>query len=60
MLAQDANFRLKGRQRKTDVVDISLTNGTAYFVEDGAYKAHLAASSGDTDQVCCNIAAFAV
>lgn len=51
MLAQDANFRLKGRQRKTEVVDISLTNGTAYFVEDGAYKAYLASSGDGAEQV---------
>lgn len=46
MLAHDANFRLKGRLRKTEVLDISLTNGLAYFVEDKAYKEYLA-SAGD-------------
>lgn len=46
MLAHDANFRLKGRLRKTEVSDVSLTNGLAYFVEERAYKEYLA-SAGD-------------
>lgn len=48
MLAHDANFRLKGRFRKSDVVDVSLTNGRAYFVEEAAYKSYLE-GSGDGD-----------
>lgn len=51
MLAHDANFRLKGRQRKSEVVDISLTNGLAYFVEEKAYKAYLSKTDDGQDEV---------
>lgn len=52
MLAHDANFRLKGRFRKSEVLDVSLTNGRAYFVEDAAYKSYLAGSGDGDGEVC--------
>lgn len=52
MLAHDANFRLKGRLRKTEVADVSLTNGLAYFVEEKAYKAYLASAGDGGGEVC--------
>ncbi|KAL1948929.1 hypothetical protein VTO73DRAFT_10735 [Trametes versicolor] len=42
-LAIDANFRLKRRMVSSDAVDPSLNQGSAYIVEDNAYKAHLKA-----------------
>lgn len=39
----DANFRLKRKKVSTDVNDPSLNDGCAYFVNERAYKTHLAA-----------------
>ncbi len=41
-IAIDANFRLKRKKVSSDTVDPSLNNGTAYIVQEQAYKAHLA------------------
>ncbi|KAJ7584477.1 hypothetical protein C8J56DRAFT_1005073 [Mycena floridula] len=45
-LAIDANFRLKGLQVSTDIRDPGLNRGYAYFVEESAFKAHLAEFGG--------------
>ena len=46
-LAIDANFRLKRKKVSSDKVDPDLNNGTGYFVEESAYKAHLAVHDRD-------------
>lgn len=51
-LAIDANFRLKRKAVSSDAVDPSLNRGCAYFVEEGAYKAHLAAYGPQEEEVC--------
>lgn len=53
LLAQDANFRLKVRLRRTSVANISLTNGLVYFVEDKAYKAFLETRKDKDDDLVC-------
>ncbi|EIM90992.1 uncharacterized protein STEHIDRAFT_44851, partial [Stereum hirsutum FP-91666 SS1] len=58
LLAQDANFRLKGRLRRTSVADISLTNGLAYFVEEKAYKAYLDTRKDKEDDLLSNCVPF--
>lgn len=38
-VAVDANFKLKGKERKLD--DVDLVPGTGIFVEDNAYQEHI-------------------
>ena len=52
-MAIDANFRLKRKKVSKDTVDPSLSKGWAYFVEDIAYKAHIAKGSNIPQEVCC-------
>ncbi|OSC96771.1 hypothetical protein PYCCODRAFT_1472340 [Trametes coccinea BRFM310] len=40
-IAIDANFRLKRKMVSSDLADPSLNQGSAYMVEESAYKAHL-------------------
>lgn len=40
-VAVDANFKLKGKDRKLD--DVDFVPGTGIFVEDGAYQEHIKA-----------------
>ncbi|TFK88753.1 hypothetical protein K466DRAFT_488291 [Polyporus arcularius HHB13444] len=42
-LAMDANFRLRRKNVSSDDVDPDLNKGSAYIVEEQAYKAHLTA-----------------
>ncbi|RDX43071.1 hypothetical protein OH76DRAFT_1458528 [Lentinus brumalis] len=57
-IAIDANFRLKRKKVSSDAVDPSLNKGTAYIVEEHAYKAHLmkhdTLQHGDTSDHCNN------
>lgn len=46
-LAVDGNFRLKRKNVSTDHVDPDLNHGCAYFVEEQAYKTHLATFDKD-------------
>jgi hypothetical protein len=41
-LAIDANFRLKRKNVSSHMADPGLSKGWAYFVEETAYKSHLA------------------
>lgn len=50
-LALDANFRLKRKSVSSEAVDPSLNRGCAYFVEEGAYKTHLAGYGMQVDEV---------
>ncbi|KAH9917223.1 uncharacterized protein B0H18DRAFT_883995, partial [Fomitopsis serialis] len=53
----DANFRLKRRLVSSNEHDPGLNRGAAYFVEERAYKAHLAAHSDlvqETTSTCHN------
>ncbi|OBZ77742.1 hypothetical protein A0H81_02190 [Grifola frondosa] len=53
----DANFRLKRKKVSSDAVDPGLSHGYAYFVEDTAYKKHLATYSDlipELSNICNN------
>ncbi|KAF8125287.1 hypothetical protein EV363DRAFT_1402521 [Boletus edulis] len=45
-----ANFRLKRRNVSADSVDPSLNGGSAYFVEENAFKSYLLLRMGDTQE----------
>ncbi|KAG2743102.1 hypothetical protein P692DRAFT_201841926 [Suillus brevipes Sb2] len=49
-LAIDANFRLKRKVVSNDSVDLSLSSGWAYFVDDEAYKGFLDSKSDNAQE----------
>lgn len=49
--AQDANFRLKGRQRITKMQDITLSPGWSYFVETKSYIEYVS-KFANQEEVC--------
>lgn len=59
-LAINTDFRLKHKAVSSDAVDPSLNRGCAYFVEEGAYKTHLAAYSDQVEEVCALRTSFTV
>ena len=50
-LAVDANFKLKGKDRKLQ--DIELMPGGGAFVEESAYQAHICNYIGQPEVRCC-------
>lgn len=51
-LAIDANFRLKRKKVSSEERDPSLGGGWSFFVEETAYKEHLAEHWDDKQPVC--------
>ena len=51
-MAVDGNFRLKRRMVSSDERDPGLNEGWAYFVEDKAYRTHLASQWDMKQEVC--------
>ncbi|KAI0057515.1 hypothetical protein BV25DRAFT_1812302 [Artomyces pyxidatus] len=52
LLAIDANFKLKRKNRKTH--DVQLMNGWSYFVEENAYQEHLAKHKDEAEMKYCS------
>jgi len=50
-IAIDANFRLKRKNVSSHQADPGLSKGWAYFVEETAYKKHLAEYKSETEPV---------
>lgn len=50
-LAIDANFRLKRKNISSQCIDPGLSQGFAYFVEETAYKEHLAKYKDEVEPV---------
>ncbi|KIJ15288.1 hypothetical protein PAXINDRAFT_11826 [Paxillus involutus ATCC 200175] len=53
-LALDANFRLKNRNRSSDVADPGLHTGLAYFVPNDPYKDHILKFATQNDISMCS------
>ncbi|KAI0795176.1 hypothetical protein BC629DRAFT_1439482 [Irpex lacteus] len=53
-IAVDCNFRLKNRHRTSNKPDVSLSPGWAYFVERGAYMAHVKQHTGQAEMNTCS------
>ncbi|KAI0054664.1 hypothetical protein BV25DRAFT_1816736 [Artomyces pyxidatus] len=52
LLAIDANFKLKRKNRKTH--DVQLMNGWSYFVEEAAYQGHLNRYKDEAEMKYCS------
>ena len=51
ILALDANFRMSRKAISNKGKDPSLTTGYGYFVDNGAFEAHLEAHKGERQEV---------
>ncbi|TDL13603.1 hypothetical protein BD410DRAFT_817291 [Rickenella mellea] len=54
ILAMDANFRLKRRKASSNDFDPGLGTGLAYFVEDEAFRTHIAEYVDQTEMNSCS------
>ncbi|TDL14398.1 hypothetical protein BD410DRAFT_734138 [Rickenella mellea] len=54
ILAMDANFRLKRRRSSSNAADPGLGTGLAYFVEDDAFRSHVAQYIDQPEMTTCS------